>query len=157
MLRLSDRKAWPFIQTQYNERGPAFSPDGKWLAYSSDESGRYEIYVQAYPGSGGKYQISTEGGNEPVWNPNGKELFYLNANKIMAVKVVSQPTFSASEVRVLLEGLYTGTARGGESPTYGVSPDGQRFLVHKQGGEATQINVVLNWFEELKSRVPSGT
>ena len=76
MLRLSDRKAQPFLRTPFNETAPRFSPDGRWLAYISDESGRFEIYVQPYPGPGGKWQISTEGGTEPVWNPNGRELFY---------------------------------------------------------------------------------
>ena len=72
VLRLSDRKAQPFLRTPFNESVPRFSPDGHWLAYISDESGRYEVYVQPYPGPGSKWQISTEGGTEPVWNPNGR-------------------------------------------------------------------------------------
>ena len=76
LLRLGDRKAQPFLRTPFNEGAPHFSPNGRWLAYASNDSGRYEIYVQPYPGPGGKWQISTEGGNEPVWNPNGRELFY---------------------------------------------------------------------------------
>src|SRR4029077_12600233 len=75
MFRLSDRRAQPFLQTRFNEISPRFSPDGSWLAYASDESGRYEIYVQPFPGPGGKWQISTEGGREPVWARDG-ELFY---------------------------------------------------------------------------------
>ena len=73
VLRLGDRKAQPFLRTPFNEGAPRFSPDGRWLAYVSDESGRYEIYVQPYPGPGGKWQISTEGGTEPLWNRNGRE------------------------------------------------------------------------------------
>jgi Tol biopolymer transport system component/predicted Ser/Thr protein kinase len=76
VLRMSDRKAQPFLRTPFTEGAPRFSPDGRWLAYVSDESGRFEIYVQPYPGPGGKWQISTEGGTEPMWNPNGRELFY---------------------------------------------------------------------------------
>src|SRR6202030_1842180 len=76
-------KAQSFLRTPFNETAPRFSPDGRWLAYSSDESGRREIYVQPYPGPGGKRQISTEGGTEPVWNPDGRELFYRCANKMM--------------------------------------------------------------------------
>ena len=87
VLRLGDRKAQPFLRTPFSETAPRFSPDGRWLAYVSDESGRYEIYVQPYPGPGGKWQISTEGGTEPVWNPNGRELFYRSGNKMMAVDV----------------------------------------------------------------------
>jgi Tol biopolymer transport system component len=155
ILRLSDRKTWPFLQTPFNDRMPAFSPDGNWLAYISDESGRYEVYVQPYPGPGGKYQISTEGGSEPVWNSNGTELFYRSGNKIMAVKVSVKPSFSAGEASVLFEGEYPSNARADEGPTYSPSPDDQRFLMYKQSAEATQINVVLNWFEELKRLPPS--
>jgi serine/threonine-protein kinase len=173
VLRLSDRKAQPFLRTPYEDTAPKFSPDGKWLAYSSNESGRREIYVQPYPGPGGKWQISTEGGQEPVWNPNGRELFYRSGSKIMAVDVraatVSErppggtgvspaPTgFSAGKPRMLFEGPYLPTAAS--FPYYDVSPDGQRFLMLKpaesQTSAPTQINVVLNWFEELKRRVPT--
>ena len=93
----SDRKAQPFLRTPFNESAPRFSPDGRWLAYISDESGRYEIYVQPYPGPGGKWQISTEGGTEPVWNPNGRELFYRSGDKMMAVDIATQPRFAAGK------------------------------------------------------------
>jgi serine/threonine-protein kinase len=158
VLRPSDRKVQPFLRTAFNESVPRFSPDGRWLAYISDESGRYEIYVQPYPGPGGKWQISTEGGTEPVWNPNGRELFYRSGDKMMAVDIATQPGFSAGKPRVLFEGRYEPTPA--TFPNYDVSPDGQRFLMLKpaEANEAapTQINVVLNWFEELKRRVPPG-
>jgi Tol biopolymer transport system component len=158
VLRPSDRKAQPFLRTPFNESVPRFSPDGRWLAYISDESGRYEIYVQPYPGPGGKWQISTEGGTEPVWNPNGRELFYRSGDKMMAVDIATQQGFSAGKPRVLFEGRYEPTPA--TFPNYDVSPDGQRFLMLKpaEASEAapTQINVVLNWFEELKRRVPPG-
>ena len=128
------------------------------MAYISDESGRYEVYVQPFPGPGGKWQISTEGGTEPVWNPKGRELFYRNASKMMAVDVATQETFSAGKPKVLFEGPYVPTPRS--FPDYDVSPDGQRFLMLKANEQAqgapAQINVVLNWFEELKRRVPTG-
>jgi eukaryotic-like serine/threonine-protein kinase len=152
------RKAQLFLRTQFNESVPRFSPDGHWLAYISDESGRWEIYVQPYPGPGGKWQISTEGGTEPVWNRNGRELFYRSGNKMMAVDITTQPGFAAGKPRMLFEGQYVPTPA--TSPNYDVSPDGQRFLMLKpsESTEAapTQINVVLNWFEELKRRVPAG-
>jgi hypothetical protein len=157
MLRLSDRKVQPFIRTPFNEGAARFSPDGHWLAYISDESGRNEIYVQPYPGPGGKWQISTEGGTEPVWNRNGRELFYRNGNKMMAVDIATQPSFAAGKPRMLFEGPYT--LAPGQTPNYDVSPDGQRFLMLKpveQAAGPTQINVVLNWFEELKQKVPAG-
>jgi eukaryotic-like serine/threonine-protein kinase len=102
VLRISDRKAQPFLRTLFDEGGPQFSRDGRWLAYISNESGRYEIYVQAYPGPGGKYQISTEGGTEPLWNPNGRELFYRSGDKMMVVDITTQPSFTAGAPRMLL-------------------------------------------------------
>jgi eukaryotic-like serine/threonine-protein kinase len=152
------RKAEPFLQTPFNEGAARFSPDGRWLAYVSDESGGFEIYVQPYPGPGGKWQISTGGGSEPVWNPNGRELFYRSGDKMMAVDITTQLSFAAGKPRMLFDGHY-------EPPpfpiaNYDVSPDGQRFLMLKpseQEAAPTQINVVLNWFEELKRRVPVGT
>src|SRR5579864_272487 len=158
VLRLGDHKAQPFLRTPFNEGAPRFSPDGRWLAYVSDESGRYEIYVQPYPGPGGKWQISAEGATEPMWNPNGRELFYRNGDKMMAVDIATQPSFSAGKPKVLFEGPYQ--LLGVANPNYDVSPDGQRFLMLKPSEQAeaapTQINVVLNWFEELKQKVPTG-
>ena len=157
VLRLSDLKVQPFLRTPFNESVPSFSPDGRWLAYVSDESGLYEVYVQPYPGPGGKYQISTGGGTEPVWNRNGKELFYRSGDKMMAVDITTQPSFSAGKPKMLFEGPYVPDAL--TYPYYDVSPDGQRFLMIKPSEETsslTQIVVVQNWFEELKRRVPTG-
>jgi serine/threonine-protein kinase len=148
-------KAQPFLKTPFDEGRPKFSPDGRWLAYISDESGRQEVYVQPYPGPGGKWQISTEGGNEIVWARNG-ELFYRSGEKMMVVETTTQPTFSAGRPRLVFEGQY-GIGLGGGA-AYDVTPDGQRFLM-VQGfageGGARQIHVVLNWFEELRRRVPA--
>jgi len=158
VLRLSDRKAQPFLGTPFNEGRGTFSPDGRWLAYVSDESGRPEIYVQPYPGPGGKWQISTEGGTEPVWSRNGRELFYRSGTKMMAVETTTQPSFSAGKSRLLYEGQYLTSVFPQLGTAYDVSPDGQRFLMVKELEQATsptQINVVLNWFEELKRRVPT--
>jgi eukaryotic-like serine/threonine-protein kinase len=156
VLRLSDRKAQPFLQTAFNESAPRFSPDGHWLAYVSDESGHWEIYVQPYPGPGGKWQISADGGMEPVWNPNGRELFYRSGRKMMAVEIATKPGFAAGKPRLLFEGDYLPTPLA--FPNFDVSPDGQRFLMLKpseqEAAALTHINVVLNWFEELERRVP---
>jgi eukaryotic-like serine/threonine-protein kinase len=115
--------------------------------------------VQPYPGPGGKWQISTEGGTEPVWNPNGRELFYRSGDKMMAVEIATQPSFAAGKPRMLFEGPYEPPPV--PIPNYDVSTDGQRFLMLKpselEAAAPTQINVVLNWFEELKRRVPPGT
>jgi len=166
VLRMSDRKAQPFLRTSFTKGAPRFSPDGRWLAYVSNESGRYEIYAQPYPGPGGKWQISTDGGTEPVWNRNGRELFYRNGDKMMAVDIATQPGFAAGKPRMLFEGPYlprTNLPTLATMPNYDVSPDGQRFLMLKPVEQAQlelhappQINVVLNWFEELKQKVPAG-
>ena len=149
-----ERKPRLFFRTPFAERNAVFSPDGHWLSYVSTESGRDEIYVQPFPGPGGKWQISSEGGTEPVWARNGRELFFRNGDKMMAVDIAAGPTFSAGKPRLVFQGQY----HTGDRPDYDVTPDGQRFLMIKDGGEesAGQINVVLNWFEELKRKVPSG-
>ncbi len=153
IFRLSDRKTQPFLETRFNEIAPRFSPDGHWLAYASDESGRYEVYVQPYPGPGGKWQVSTEGGREPVWARNG-ELFYRNGDKLMVVDTTTRPSFSAGNPKVLFEGRY---ATYQSIPDFDVTADGQRFLFAKTEEEPRpEIDVVLNWTEELKQRVPAG-
>jgi serine/threonine protein kinase/Tol biopolymer transport system component len=130
---------------------PQFSPDGKFIAYGSIETGRSEIYVRAYPGPGGKTTISTEGGGlTPRWSRSG-ELFYLSGGKLMAVAVQTAPAFHAGKPKVLFQNTY---ANG-----YDVTSDGKRFLMVKSNGlpppaRPEQLNVVMNWFEELRRRVP---
>ncbi len=127
------------------------SPDGRWLAYVSDESRRPEVYVQQFPGGGGKKQISTEGGGVPQWASNGRELFYTNGNKMMAVEIKTGPTFAAGKPWPLFEKQF--------ESVYDVSLDARRFLMIQAvepERPATQINVVLNWFEELRRLVPPG-
>ena len=150
-----ERKPEVFLQTPFTETGPVFSPDGHWLAYRSNESGRREMYVQPYPPTGAKWQISTEGGEEAVWAPSGRELFYRNGNQMMAVDITTEPTFTHGTPQLLFEGEYFSY---GPRAVYDVAPDGQRFLMIKegeQGSTVTQLNVVLNWFEELKRLVPT--
>jgi len=153
-----DRKPRPFLQTPANESGPIFSPDGRWVAYLSDETGRNEIYVRPFPGPGGKMQISTEGGTEPMWARNGRELFYRNGDKMMVTAVETQPVFAASKPQLLFEAHYE-TSYNVFQRDYDVSPDGQRFLMIKgseQESAATQLNVVLNWSDELRRLAPAG-
>jgi serine/threonine protein kinase len=155
ILPVQDRKPHMFAESQTYESAPSFSPDGKWMVYVSNESGRNEVYVRPYPGPGGKWQISTDGGTEPVWNPKGRELFYRLGPKMMAVEYQVQPTFSAGKAHMLFEGAFTPSPRS--APDYDVSPDGQRFLMLKAGQQsAGEISVVLNWPEELKQQVPTG-
>lgn len=148
------RKPRPFLRTPYQEHIPSFSPDGRWLAYVSDESGRAEVYVRPVSGQGEKWQVSTAGGTEPAWVLNGRELFYRDQSgrKMMVVDVTLQPSFAAGKPRVLFEDPYMGQING---RNYDVAPDGQRFLMVQPSEQpATQVNVVLNWFEDLKRRVP---
>ncbi len=143
-----------FLRTPFQERNATVSPNGRWLAYESNESGRYEVYVQAFPDGGGKLQISTEGGVGPVWARSGRELFYRNGDQMWSVPITSGPGFSAGESKVLFEGPFESTAR---HPDYDVSPDGQRFLMIRTPPESAprQMNIVINWFEELKRLVPA--
>jgi hypothetical protein len=140
------------LQTRASERFARFSPDGRWIAYESDESGRFEIYVRPFPEvDKGKWQVSSDGGSEAVWARSG-ELFYRNGDNIMAVSTETTPTFKYGTPRLLFEKALLATLGG-----YDVTPDGKRFLIiRSRETEQTgaQINVVLNWFEELKQRVP---
>lgn len=134
-----------------------FSPDGRWLAYQANESGRSEVYVQPFPGPGEARQISADGGAFPRWNPKGGELFYRTGdqwNRWMVVEIELEPTFIARSPRLLFE---KASSFSGVLSEYDVAPDGQRFLIVEpmEEFESKQINVVLNWFEELERLVPT--
>ena len=146
------------MDTRFDERSPSISPDGRWLAYDCDESGRKEIYVQSLPDMSGKWQVTTEGGSEPLWSPDGRELFYRVENRMMAVTIETDPIFVSGNPILLFEGQYYEEPTGSRS--YDVSPDGQRFLMIKEGDSAddqrnrTELIGVENWFEELKRLAP---
>lgn len=155
-----DRKPREVARTRFGEGSMKFSPDGRWVAYSSDESGRPEIYVRAFPGPGLKLQVSNGGGTDPVWRRSGGELFYRAGNKMMAVSVATSPRFRASAPKQLWEGAYShGTGAscgmpGVSSSNYDVTADGQRFLMVRdddQDAYSTKIVVVLNWAEQVKA------
>ena len=150
------RKPTRFIQTEFDEGQARFSPDGKWVAYASTESGRPEVYVQPFPASGGKWQISTGGGLLPMWRRDGKELFYLvpGLGRLMSVEVKTAPQFEAGAPRLLFQapvGLTHGMEAGSH---YAVSADGQRFLLNLpiQDTTPSPITVVLNWPAGLKKQ-----
>lgn len=149
--------AEPFVESPADNSAAMFSPDGKWIAYVSDESGRDEVYVRPYPGpGGGQRRISSNGGSSPVWSPDGKELFYRIENKMMSVAVETTPTFTHRTPVELFEGEYFITR---SSLFYHIHPDSDRFLMvtpgeTETGSSTVQINVVLNWSEEVKARVP---
>ncbi len=149
-----EREPQSFLATQFDERHPMFSPDGKWIAFTSNQSGQDEVYLKPYPEDGGIEQISTGGGREPLWGHGGNELFYRNGNTMMLVPIQTKPTMSAGLPRPLFEGSYVYDSPDFTS-NYDLSPDGQRFLMVEELEVGTQINVVLNWFEELKRLVPT--
>ena len=148
-------KPKPLVQTPFTEGSPRFSHDGHWIAFDSNESGRAEIYVQPFPGPGGKLLISTDGGREPIWSPTGRELFYRNGTKMMAVDVQTQPTFKPGTPKMLFDrnGFNSGSRQ------WDIAPDAQHFLIVKESERSqsavSQINIVQNWFEELKRIVPT--
>ena len=149
-----DRKPRPLIQTPADESTPRFSPDGQWIAYVSDASGRPEVYVEPFPQSGPKWRISTSGGREPVWAPNGSELFYRDREKLMAADIKTTPAFAAARPRLLFEGNYEGPLSS--RANFDISPDGRRFLMLEAFGQRealAEIKIVSNWLEEVRVRV----
>jgi hypothetical protein len=147
-----DRKPVPYLQTEFQEGHGQFSPNGRWIAYHSTESGRYEAFVQSFPASAGKWQISTTGGYRPRWRRDGKELFYIAADgKFMAVPVSAEATVEAGVPKALFQTSFIGFPFGGFA-NYAVSADGQRFLINVPTGEgsAAPITVVLNWTAGIK-------
>jgi hypothetical protein len=145
-----DRKPFPFLQTPFNELRGRFSPDGRWVAYVSNDSGRNDVYVAPFPGRGGKWQISAAGGNFPRWRHDGKEIFYLAPdNTLMSVGVNGAGSaFEAGTIRPLFQAPVSIQARW----MYDVSPDGQRFLVNALAQETTSapLTLFVNWTALLK-------
>jgi Tol biopolymer transport system component len=142
-----------FLKTPFTEGEMEISPDGKWAAYQSDESGTFEIYIRPFPERGVKIQVSVDGGQFPVWSRDGKELFFQNEGKLLAVSIKGGPRLQISTPQVVLESqhLLRALARN-----YDVFPDGQSFLMVKTKHPAytTELHVIFNWFEELKRLVP---
>ncbi len=164
-LSIGDRKTRALIKTVANEMSPEFSPDGRWLAYVSNQSGRHEVYVQPYPGPGERHLISTNGGLQPAWSGTGRELFYAEAAQwstggpmtLMSVSIETTPTFVAGTPEALFESVDLASAWG---RNYDVAPDGKRFLMAVNAEPMTnrapaQMIFVQNWFEELKRLVPT--
>jgi dipeptidyl aminopeptidase/acylaminoacyl peptidase len=136
-----------FQKTSFDEDAGCFSPDGRWIAYSSNESGRLEVYVRPFPDGGGKWQVSTQGGDLPRWSRDGKEIFYLSLTDQMVVAQVdgSQPSFDVGTVRPLFE-----TNLWSSASPYDVSADGQRFILVAMppSGRATSVSIIQNWDAE---------
>lgn len=150
-LRLSDLQPIQFLKGTSTLRSPRFSPDGKWVAYSSNESGRWEIYVTSFPEAHGKWQVSNAGGEQPRWRGDGSELFYLSSDaKIMALPVKAGTNFDAGTPIALFQANPREMFATSEIFSYDVSKDGQRFLINTQLKTAmTPMSVVLNWAAKL--------
>ena len=151
-----DDKAREVVATDYVEDQPALSQNGRWLAYESDVTGRKEIWVRSYPNPGPPIRLSSNGGNEPVWGIEDSEIFYYEGDKLMAATVKTEPEFRLEGVEMLFEGEYFHSVSARSS--YDIGPDGRFLMIKPVGGtilDQTEINVVLNWFEELKRLVPT--
>jgi Tol biopolymer transport system component len=139
------------VNTSFNDYASAVSPDGRWLAYQTNESGRPEIYVRDLAGTGGRWQISTEGGEEPRWSNDSRELYYRNNDLFMSVAVETRPSFQASTPKRLFSGIFNQRSNSGVS--YDVDPKGGRFLMIRPVEDSEtpfQVRVVVNWFDELR-------
>jgi Tol biopolymer transport system component len=159
VLTVDGSESWdPLLDSEANEAAPALSPDGNWIAYSSDRTGSCEIYVERFPELGSRRQISTAGGAEAAWSPDGRELYYRERDRLMSVSIDTEDGFAVGSPMMLFGGF-------SQQPSclfrnYDVSPDGERFLVPQaatsaDGVGAPDIVIVQNWFEELQRLVPT--
>jgi Tol biopolymer transport system component len=144
---------YPFQTTQFDDDDARFSPDGRWVAYGCDETGDFEVYVRPVSGQGGKWQVSSNGGDLPTWRRDGRELYYISPNdELMAVEVHGDgDSFEVGQPRKLFT---TGSLPVATNKPYDVSPDGQRFLIEivERGAAAGQVNLVVNWNAELAGK-----
>ena len=155
LKRNEDGSGWephPFLQTPFDQVAAKFSPDGEYVAFMSNESGRHEVYVRPFPGDGRGLTVSGTGGKHPRWSRDGKELFYVQNSTLLAVSVSRDPGFSVSSATRLFE--HPSLTTGSGLPRYDVSSDGRRFIVVKPVVAASEpsIRVVPNWYEEFRAR-----
>jgi len=150
-----ERTPRPFLATSANELSPVFSPDGRYLAYVSDETGRNEVYVRPFPPPGPVTVVSIDGGNEPVWSHDGSKLFYRHADRLMSVSVRYRPRFELGRPVTAMDApLLPGS---GGNPSYDVAADGSRFLVLRSAAVSSmdELRIVLNFVEELRGAAPA--
>jgi hypothetical protein len=149
-----DRKPFPYLQTEANETSGQFSPDEKWVAYVSNESGRNEVYIQSFPTPGGKRQVSTNGGVAPRWRRDGKEIFYVSADrKMMAVSVRGEnPLEVGVPAPLFLVQIIDANTTPSSRASYAVSSDGRRFLVDLPAQMGRYYTVMMNWASGVRRR-----
>jgi serine/threonine-protein kinase len=158
LLDLKTRRVTSLLNSRSEETHPEFSPDGRWLAYVSNESGRLEVYVRPFPSSGGKWKLSLEGGTEPLWARDGRQLFYRWQDQVWAVDIRTDTGFTPGKPRLLFE--KAGYRIAVPVRAWDISADGERFLMVKLDDRkpepVTEMILVQNWFEELKRLCPTG-
>ncbi len=148
------KQPWTFLGTKYDEWMGALSPDGKWIAYCSNESERYQIYIQTFPGGGGKWQVTSEESYEPHWSPDGKTLYYYTPGRLMAVDIQTIPTLVIGKPRAIAAYPNFPIDSG---VSYDLSPDGKSIITTtaKEDDDLLhQVHVVLNWTDEIRQRTP---
>ena len=148
VMRRPDGTPEPFAATSAEERNARLSPDGRWMAYVSNESGRLEVYVQPFPATGARWQISTDGANQPQWRSDGRELYYVSMDKKLMAATIKPAgsSFAWSTPQALMETRVTGWERvSAGCCQYAVSADGQRFLISSATSSATPITIAVNW------------
>lgn len=152
LMSATDQQPKPFLQSQSSVRNAKFSPDGRWVAYSSNETGNWEVYVSAFPNASSKWQVSRGGGEEPRWRRDGKELFYLSGDgKMTAVAIGTGSNFEAGPPLTLFQTHRRQPISAMDVFTYDVTADGQRFLINSKLDEpnAAPLSIILNWASEM--------
>ena len=149
------RKVEPFLATEADERDPKFSPDGRWIAYASDEAGRDEVYLRPIGSPGGRKRVSSDGGTSPAWSRNGRELFFLKGNKLASVKLDAGGNPIDADHVVLDAPRLNDLQFQAEQPYYDVIGNGEQFvmLLYPRSTSPTHYNLVVNWFEEVRQRM----
>jgi hypothetical protein len=147
-----ERTPKPFVQTAAQEGIGQFSPDSRYVAYISNESGQNEIYVRSFPDGSGKWQVSKGGGVDPRWRRDGKEITYINGTRVMSVEVSTSPAFQPGTPKLLFEAPFALAGAHNRNNAYDISPDGKKFLATMPVGQSLSapITVVLNWQAGLK-------
>jgi Tol biopolymer transport system component len=145
------------VNPRERQAQPTLSPDGLWIAYTSRESGRNEVYIAPYPDPSGKLQVSTEGGRAPTWSPNGRRLYFLSGNRMMAAEIETGPRPSIGAPELLFEGDFLFYLFGSNPRLFDIAPDGKHFVMirNERESEPTEFRVVQNWFKELERLVPT--
>jgi Tol biopolymer transport system component len=154
-LDVPAHRARPFRRAPRAQQQPTISPDGQWVAYASNETGTFQVYVEAFPSGGKRIQISPEGGTEPLWTSSGRELIYRNQHRLMSVGVSPGATLSVTKPVQVLDASFLAAATYGP-PAYAIAPDGRSFyFIEPKAQPATprRINIVLGWVDELERRM----